>query len=509
MMVNLFVVLCLSAPASAFVAQPQVVFHQPREGVRLASFYLDSLEHKQGYFGQDTPTDKVLDQTKFLDDMARELEAVDELTNKVDASIDAPTTTFAPAAPIITMHTKTIVPGAAAASERLERLVLRANEMCARYDLECAELRASGVIKKAPRRSSDTVVTPFAVLAVTIAAAMLAQNPTLLMEQLPNIQDFNLDLSQFAGFPDISTLDFQTTFDINTADLQDLQFAVMGQLVAAKQSVVAQAAALQLPDTQGFMEGVKDALVAAKGNFQAMVRSNFNELKLALQQNALLLHSKRPALDSILTQVAGAQELARTKVASIELPNMDVLLQKAGGMQSTVLSQVAATQELAHTKVASIEVPNVDALRQKVDGIQGTVLSRVTAAQELVLTKAASIEVPDMDVLLQKVDGMQSTVLSHVIAAQERAKAVSIELPNMDGLLRKVGGMQSTILSQVAAAQELVLSKTARIIEVPNMDALLQKVDGLQSTVLSQVNEVQDTVVSPTGNKVLTFDYYF
>ena len=192
MMVNLFVVLCLSAPASAFVAQPQVVFHQPREGVRLASFYLDSLEHKQGYFGQDTPTDKVLDQTKFLDDMARELEAVDELTNKVGASI---------------------VPGAA--SERLERLVQRANRMCAKYDLECAELRASGVAKKAHRRSFGNV-TPFAVLAVAIAAVMVVQIPTL-VEQIPDIQQVNdvqdavisqMEVPQEIVGDNVSTMDY-------------------------------------------------------------------------------------------------------------------------------------------------------------------------------------------------------------------------------------------------------------------------------------------------------------
>ena len=192
MMLNLFILLCLSAPTSAFVAQPQVAFRRTREGVGLASSHLDSLERKQKDVTQDTPTGKLLDESKFLGDMARELEAVDELTNKVGASI---------------------VPGAA--SERLERLVQRANRMCAKYDLECAELRASGVSKKAHRRTFGNV-TPFAVLAVAIAAVMVVQIPTL-VEQIPDIQQVNdvqdavtsqMEVPQEIVGDNVSTMDY-------------------------------------------------------------------------------------------------------------------------------------------------------------------------------------------------------------------------------------------------------------------------------------------------------------
>jgi hypothetical protein len=441
------------ANVSAFSTQPQgkSVWNgwaeQGRMGVRLGTSYLDAPNEEVQiltFQALTVPSDPDnlstaldesdgLNQSKFISEMTQELEVLDVLDTTSNPQVTAPPQSFEAviSSPTVPVGEEVVLPPNESPSivalsltnempileekketpqDRLAKLALRANEVVAKYEVECNEIRQN-FSAKARNESSPTkdILTPFTLLGMTMTTAMIITAPGSTLQ---------LDLSLLQESE--AWVQAKHALETEVASIPSLIEAVTNTV---KETVTTFSHAISTA-IQGTLNQVQNTLLHANpiGN-------------LAFPAPQDIQNYVSQELDNFVEPIKAAQDRVMEEVASIETPeiNFNIMMQEIQAIQDEATSQLKVAAEIVSSKLESIQIPEIDVdyVMEQVNSFQEMIVTMAYGQKDIWDQKVSSLELPTIDMrsILDRLNMVKSTLDAQ---AQEVQEHFRFEIPKID-----------------------------------------------------------------------------
>jgi hypothetical protein len=385
-----------------------------RMGVRLGTSYLDAPDEEVKiltFQALTVPTDPDystskgmeesdgLNQSKFISEMAKELEVLDtlespstsrakmspqslELPVSSTASSDGEVLASQPDMKIMEVsitNEVTIMEDKETPQDRLAKLAQRANEVVAKYDAECQEIRKNFIPAKKESLASDKIMTPFVLLGMTITTAMVITAPD---------SSIQMDLSVLQD-PSLSEVWNQAKHKLES-DMVSIPSLIGVVSNPVRESLTTFSHTISTT-IQGTVDQVQKVFVNA---------NPIDTLDFPAPQD--IQHYLNKGLENIVEPIKAAQVLVSKEIASLQSPaiNFNIIASEIQAFQDETASKLMEAADIVTNKLESIQMPQIDVdyVMEQVNAFQKAFLTLTNDQKDILVQKVSSLVLPTIDV---------------------------------------------------------------------------------------------------------------